>query len=104
MTARHDIKTLRAQALTFHKRMIDDARVRYEKGHGKVVVPGEMLRLMAFDPEFAWLRPLTGLILSIDDRLDLGEVTEADTDAVRQQIAQVMHGGDFRLTASTAQA
>lgn len=104
MTARHAIKTLRAQALTFHKRMIDEARVRYEKGHGQVVVPGEMLRLMAFDPEFAWLRPLTGLILSIDDRLDLAELTDADTEAVRLQVSQVMGGGDSRLTQFTARA
>lgn len=104
MTARHAIKTLRAQALTFHKRMIDEARVQYEARHGQVVVPGEMLRLMAFDPEFAWLKPLTGLILSIDDRLDLPELTDADTDAVRLQISQVMRGGDFRLAQSAARA
>ena len=104
MTARAHITALRAQALTLHKTMIDEARVRYEARHGNVVAPGEMLRLVAFDPEFAWLKPLTGLILEIDDRLDGTELTEADTHAVKLQLAQVLKGKGREAERPVAQA
>lgn len=104
MTARHHITALRAQALTLHKQMIDEARVRYETQHGRVIAPGEMLRLVAFDPEFAWLKPLTGLILEMDDRLDQPELTAADADAVKLQLAQVLKGKGDALAAPVARA
>ncbi|MBS1153401.1 MAG: hypothetical protein H6Q89_5099 [Myxococcaceae bacterium] len=93
MTPRHDIKTVRAQALELHKRLIDQARVRYEVAHGRVG-PGEMLRIVTFDPDFAWLRPLTQAILAIDDRLDLPELTHADAAAVRLQLEQALGHAD----------
>lgn len=87
MNPRDDIEAVRAEALGLHKKLIDGARAQYEARHGVVTRPGEMLRLMAFDPDFAWLRPLTRLILSIDDRLDApSAVTPADAAAVRAEV------------------
>jgi hypothetical protein len=83
MTPRESIEAVRQEALVIHKRLIDDARLRYEAAHGAVVRPGEMLRLVAFDPEFAWLRPLTHLILDIDDRLEHETLSAEDVAAVR---------------------
>ena len=88
MTPRHDIKAIRVHALGLHKKLIDQERNRYELKHGKIR-PGEMLRLVAFDPEFAWLHPLSRLILGIDDRLDLPELTEVDAAEVRWELEQV---------------
>lgn len=104
MTARANLTSLRAQALSLHKQMIDEARLRYEAQHGKVLAPGEMLRLVAFDPAFAWLKPLTGLILSIDDRLDEADLTDADTDAVKVQLAQVLEGKGGEIATPAAKA
>lgn len=89
MTPRQDIEAVRAEALGLHKKLIDAARLRYEARHGAVKNPGEMLRLVAFDPEFAWLRPLTRLILGIDETLERGvEPTEADAVRVRADVEE----------------
>jgi hypothetical protein len=89
-TPRQDIEVVRAEALGLHKRLIDAARAQYEAQHGVVVRPGEMLRLVAFDPEFAWLRPLTRLILEIDEQLESGEaITDADAMRVRAAVEEI---------------
>lgn len=90
MTPRQEIEAVRAEALGLHKKLIDAARLRYEALHGAVESPGEMLRLVAFDPEFAWLRPLTGLILEIDEKLEAEDpVTAADAVGVRAAVEEV---------------
>lgn len=90
MTPRQDIEAVRAEALGLHKKLIDAARLQYEARHGVVVRPGEMLRLVAFDPDFAWVRPLTRLILDIDEKLESdGPITEDDAAIVRAQVEEI---------------
>ena len=89
MNPRQDIEAVRAEALGLHKKLIDAARLQYEARHGNVA-PGEMLRLVAFDPDFAWLRPLTRLILDIDERLESEHVlTAEDAAEVRAAVEEV---------------
>lgn len=90
MTPREEIEAVRAEALGLHKKLIDAARLRYEALYGAVEGPGEMLRLVAFDPEFAWLRPLTRLILDMDDRLESeAPVTPVDALRVRAAVEEI---------------
>ena len=91
MTPRHDIKSVRAHALGLHKKLIDATRTRYEAAHGRID-PGEMMRLVAFDPEFAWLHPLSRLIFGIKDRLEQPELTEIDAAEVRWELERVFSG------------
>ncbi|MBK7859965.1 MAG: hypothetical protein IPJ65_15345 [Archangiaceae bacterium] len=104
MNPRQDIEAVRSEALGLHKRLIDAARMKYEARHG-VVQPGEMLRLVAFDPEFSWLRPLTRLILDIDERLEKETpVTEADAAQVRAEVEQVFGAAQGEQQAPMAMA
>src|SRR3954447_13959159 len=105
MTPRESIEAVREEALVLHKRLIDDARLRYEAAHGTVARPGEMLRLVAFDPEFAWLRPLTGLILEIDERLEADEaVTESDAAAIHAAVDEIFGRAEQQLMGPLPQA
>lgn len=62
--------TLRDALLQLHKSLVDSERVEYERTMGPIASPTEFLRLLSTDPWFAWLAPLTQLLVSIDEALD----------------------------------
>lgn len=56
------------QALTdFHRALIERSRRDYELDIGRALSPSEQLQLLLTNPEFAWLRPLSSLIVTLDD-------------------------------------
>ena len=58
-------------ALTrLHKTLLDSERIGYEQTFGNVGSTGEFLQLVIRDPWFAWLRPISELIVLIDQALD----------------------------------
>ena len=52
------------------KALVDSERVEYESTIGKVQSPNHFLQLLTSDPWFAWLSPLSQLIVSMDEALD----------------------------------
>ena len=64
------LKAIRGPLLTLHKALVDSERVEYEKTIGKITSPNHFLQLLTNDPWFAWLSPLSQLIVSIDEALD----------------------------------
>ena len=59
------------EALTrLHKTLLDSERIGYEQTFGSVGSTGEFLQLVIQDPWFAWLRPISELIVLIDQTLD----------------------------------
>src|SRR5262245_223558 len=73
---------LRRTLLPLHKTLIDWEREGYERKHGRVT-KGELLRVIVSDPQFAWLRPISELIVRIDQTLDTEEPdTVVDVDAI----------------------
>ncbi|MGN6718505.1 MAG: hypothetical protein ACTHLX_14045, partial [Candidatus Binatia bacterium] len=56
-------------------------------------------QLLTSDPFFAWLRPISQLIVAIDETLDAKELTHADVDAVMAQsvflLVPATTGGEF---------
>jgi hypothetical protein len=64
---------LRKALLHLHKTMLDWERSAYERVHGRVPA-GELLRVIVEDPQFAWLRPMSELIVRIDETVE----TEGD--------------------------
>ncbi len=52
-----------------HKALLDSERTSYELVHGPIASPGAFLQLLINDPRFAWLRPVTTLIVQIDEAL-----------------------------------
>jgi hypothetical protein len=60
---------LRRTLLPLHKALLEWERNLYERMHGRVA-KGELLRVIVTDPQFAWLRPDSELIVRIDQTLD----------------------------------
>lgn len=67
--AKQRLKTLREKLLTLHKALLDSERTAYELIHGPIASPGAFLQLLINDTRFAWLRPVTTLIVQIDEAL-----------------------------------
>jgi hypothetical protein len=61
--------TLRAmwkQLLPLHRALIDDASAHYRANGGEVSGPTHLLQLLQEEEFFAWLRPITTLIVDLD--------------------------------------
>jgi hypothetical protein len=67
--ARQRLSTLREKLLMLHKALLDSERTSYELIHGPIASPGAFLQLLINDGRFAWLRPVTTLIVQIDEAL-----------------------------------
>ena len=73
------LAAVRHGLLELHKALLDGERERYELVHGKVT-PGKMLQLAFQDPQFAWLRSMSELIVRIDELLDTQAAGDADVE------------------------
>jgi hypothetical protein len=70
---------LRSLLVDLHKTLINSERITYAQFFGAVGSPGAFLHLITHDPWFAWLRPLSAFITTIDEALDGDDpVTAAD--------------------------
>jgi hypothetical protein len=67
------LEEVRQALLTLHKTLVDSERVTYEKTVGAIRSPNQFLQLLTTDPWFAWLQPLSQLIVSVDEALDAKE-------------------------------
>jgi hypothetical protein len=67
--ARERLKEVRDILLTLHKSLLDSERTSYEIVHGKIASPSAFLQLLINDARFAWLRPITTLLVQIDETL-----------------------------------
>lgn len=77
---------LRDKLLDLHKAVIEFERERYEKAFGPIQSPYHFLQLVTRDPWFAWLHPLSQLIVTIDEAVEEKEpLTETIADALRTQ-------------------
>ena len=84
--ARQRLTDLRHALLRLHKTLLDSERVAYEKTVGQIKSPNHFLQLVTNDPWFAWLHPLSQLIVAMDEALDAEEpLTEASVDTLVQQ-------------------
>jgi len=80
------LTALRHALLKLHKTLVDSERVGYEKVMGKIPSPNHFLQLLTNDPWFAWLRPLSQLVVAMDEALDADEpLTAAKVDALIEQ-------------------
>jgi hypothetical protein len=72
------LEHVRRALLTVHQALLQAERVEYEGEHGRIEGNTEFLRLVLQAPRFAWLRPLLGLVVEIDELIAAGELTEQD--------------------------
>lgn len=68
--ARQRLFRLRTALLSLHKTLVDSERVSYEKTVGQIQSPGHFLQLLTRDAWFAWLQPLSQLIVATDMALE----------------------------------
>lgn len=73
------LEEVRQVLLTLHKALVDSERVTYEQTVGKIRSPNQFLQLLTSDPWFAWLQPLSQLIVSMDEAIDAKEPLTAET-------------------------
>jgi hypothetical protein len=81
---------LRKTLLHLHKTLLDWERSAYERVHGRVPA-AELLTIIVEHPQFAWLRPISELIVRIDVTVDTDEVDETvDVDAIVARAREVV--------------
>ena len=67
--ARAKLAAVRETLLVLHKALLDSERTSYEIVHGPIASPGAFLQMLISDDRFAWLRPVTTLLVQIDETL-----------------------------------
>jgi hypothetical protein len=67
--AKQKLAELRQILLNLHKALLDSERTAYEIGHGPIGSPAAFLQLLIGDPSFQWLRPITTLIVQVDEAM-----------------------------------
>jgi hypothetical protein len=82
---RQQLDDLRRGLLRVHKALLEDARIRYEREQGRIEGSGALLQLVLNDPWFAWLHPLSGLVVQIDELLAADEATLSDGETLLNQ-------------------
>ena len=78
-TERQLLTDLRKSLLNLHKTLLEWERAAYERIHGRTS-PGNLLTALMNDPQFAWLRPLSELIVRIDESLAIDALDGPDVD------------------------
>lgn len=61
------LRELSKALLPLHRALIEAARDDYAFAYGTSVGPAQLLQLVTDDPFFAWLKPMTSLIVEIDE-------------------------------------
>jgi hypothetical protein len=89
---REELSEIRTKAAALHARLLEEARVEYAHHHDHLPTPVELLQLAAYDQGFAWLRPLTRLIVDLDEKLEHKELSDEDVAQARAAIEKLISG------------
>jgi hypothetical protein len=91
------LRELSAALRVVHQRGLTATQKGFERLHGRVRSAGEVLQLALHDPLFAWLRPLSALIATLDELAAQDEVGGEDLDSARAAVATFLESdGEFR--------
>src|SRR5579863_184276 len=71
---------LRNGLLGLHKTLLDSERATYERDIARIGSSGELLKLVVYDPWFAWLHELSQFVVLIDETLDAMDEKPAPED------------------------
>jgi catechol 2,3-dioxygenase len=85
------LRDLRTRLLNLHKVLLDDARAAYEMDRGRIGSTANLLQLVINDPWFAWLHPLSELVVRIDETIEPDSpATEGDGAALVDQVERLL--------------
>jgi hypothetical protein len=88
------LRALSGALQRLHALLLDRERQAWERRHG-AVAPAQLLRLALEAEEFAWLRPLSGLIAMIDAAIDAREpLLESDVDGLFSTTYRLLKSGE----------
>ena len=88
------LTNVRQGLLRLHKTLLDWERGHYERIHGRQSI-GELLNAFLEHPQFAWLRPMSQLIVRIDEMLEDGaQPTSAEAQGVLAEMKALTSAGD----------
>ncbi len=76
-----NLDALRSALLELHRAILAAQRLEYEREHGRVASPGDLLQLVVRHPQFGWIRALSALIAQLD------EWAESDSAARDEELA-----------------
>ena len=85
---------LRQRLLELHKALVDVERDAYERSRGRMT-DGEFLKALIDDPAFAWLAPLTALIVRLDE-LEAPDVPREHKAEIRRLLKPDELGSAFQ--------
>jgi len=97
---RRSLLDLHDALLRLHKVLLESERLVYEREVGPIRSPSHFFQLLTSDPWFAWLRPISQLIVVIDETLDEKDgLSTTSVDAVMRQAVFLLvpaeNGGEF---------
>ena len=90
---RERLTQLREALFQLHKALVDSERVSYEQNIGTIPSANHFLQLLTNDPWFAWLHPLSQLVVAMDEALDARAkipLTHEAASALIQQTAALL--------------
>ena len=88
------LKNARNEMLKLHKNLLDHERAIYEGINGKKT-PTEFLNLLLEDPDFAWLRKFSTLIVEVDEMFAQKDgYSEEIVDALLANVRSLVHMED----------
>jgi hypothetical protein len=67
--ALEQLQAVRPLLLRLHKDLMEGVRIAYEEEHGTIPSTGEYFRLVLGHESFSWLRPISQLIVRVDERI-----------------------------------
>ena len=95
LAVRGRISEARQGLLSLHKALLDYERIRFERTHGRVENSGAFLQLVLNDPHFAWLRPVSELVVQMDRVLASDEPgAEVDADMIMSQARALLRADE----------
>jgi len=88
---RQVLNDLRNQLLKLHKAIMDSEKAGYEKVNGRIESPHAFLQLLMKDPWFGWFRPISEMVVQIDELLDSKEpVSEHQAQEILREARSLM--------------
>ncbi|HZZ41861.1 MAG TPA: hypothetical protein VFE58_02915 [Tepidisphaeraceae bacterium] len=87
---RQKLNATHAALLRIHKALVDHERDRYARAQRPVGSPLEFLNLLLHDPRFAWLRPISELIVQLDETASTRTPVDPDQAANLLKQAQTL--------------
>ena len=86
------LRDLSQALLPLHRTLIEAAKSDYAFAYGPVTGPTHLLRLLGDDPFFEWLKPVTALIVDIDEMVRV-DFDAGDIARIAERVSALFNGG-----------